>query len=223
MRDPRARERRRERQEPDDHGAMRGGHVAHRQRREQRKADDHASGDQREPRQCAQPGHGVRVTASTIAASAAATDRAAEADEHGIEFRHGDARRGERQAEARDPEQSPQKAVPTLTRRAGVSRYRCGFIQGHRRLVPRRAHSTACPGRPRRCDCRLRTAITLTAAPLGPGSYFSSAAEHRPSRTCGNSVEHARARHGKREGRQGQLKAIRQRDHPASAPALRAR
>jgi hypothetical protein len=146
VRDPRARERRRERQEPDDHGAVRGGHVAHRERREQRKADDHAGGDQREPRQCAKTrprraGHDEHDRCKRRRHRSAA-----QADEYGIELRHGDARRGKRQAEARDPEQAPQKAVPTFTCRAGVSRYRCGFFHGHRRLVPRRAHSTACPG-----------------------------------------------------------------------------
>ncbi len=149
VRDPRARERRRERQQADDHGAMRGGHVAHRQRREQRKADDHATGDQREPRQCARARPRCAGRGEHDRRKHRRDHRAAEADEHGIEIRDRDARRGQRQAEARDPQQSPQKAVPTLTRRAGVSRYRCGFIQGHRRLVPRRGHSTACPGRPR--------------------------------------------------------------------------
>ena len=116
VRDPRAGDRGGERQQPDDDGAVRGGHVAHRPRREQRKADDDAGGDEREPRQQRPPGPRDASDGEDDRRQHGGDDGPPEAHEHRVHRGDRDARRGQRQAEARDADKSEQQAFPAVDR-----------------------------------------------------------------------------------------------------------
>ena len=122
VREPRARERRGERQQPGHDGAVRGRHVAHRQRRQHRPADDDAGRDQREarPRRARRPRRAGREQHG--GGQHRGDQRAAESDEHGIEIGDGEPRRRQRAAE-RDARRARPSSSPRR-RSEGEARWR---------------------------------------------------------------------------------------------------
>ena len=117
VRDQRAGHRRRERQKPDDHGAVRRGHVA------QRPAPRTAGSRRRRRRRRARAAAAARARATGARAGEhdggqqRRDDRAAESDEHRVERRDRDARRRQGQAEARHADEARQQ--PAAIARGG--------------------------------------------------------------------------------------------------------